>query len=171
VLALSMLFCSGASSMASDHVYVAKNCNARSAFAPVPQATSRTQSPHRQNACTCEKATTKDPPIHLGTQIFTSNGLFAFSSPRARAASAIVDVSWIAPGSSTNAARRSRAISSAGEISGLMSLYAAAERIIQARLCAEEQSIRFKIQVRESRTIGRLWWNRNAASAIAVASM
>ena len=64
-------------------------------------------------------------------------------------------MSWTSLGSSTSAARRSRATSSAGETSDLKSLYGAVERITHARLYAEGQSIRFKIQVRESRTIGR----------------
>src|SRR5581483_5235531 len=147
-----------------------ENRNAGSASPPVPKATSRTQSSHCQRARSGEEATAKDPAIYEGAHIFTSNGLVAVSNSRARAASAIVDVSWTSLGSSTSVARRSRARSSAGETSDLNSLYAAAERITKARLYAEGHSIRFKIQVRESRTIGKLWWNRNAASAIAVAS-
>ena len=87
-------------------------------------------------SATGEEATTKDPAIHEGAHTFTSKGLFAFSGSRARAANAIVDVSWIALASSTNAARRSRATSSAGGTSDLTSLYAAAARITHARLYA-----------------------------------
>src|ERR1051325_9714578 len=126
-----------------------ENRDSGSTSAPVPKATIRTQSPHSQSAGTGEEATTKDTAIHGGAHSFTSKGLFPVSGSRARAANAIVDVSWIALGSSTSAASRLRAISSAGKTSDLMSLYAPAARIAQAKLYAERQSMRFTIQVRE----------------------
>ena len=131
-----------------------ENRNAGSAAAPVSEGTHRTQLPYRQGASPGEEATAKDPAIHESAHSFISKGLFAYSGPRARAANAIVDVSWIALASSTNAARRSSATSSAGGTSDLTSLYAAAARITHARLYAEGQSMRFDIQVREFRTIG-----------------
>jgi hypothetical protein len=70
-----------------------ENRGTGSPTAPVPKATSRTQSPHRQRARSGEEATTKDPAIYEGAHIFTSNGLIAVSGSRARAARAIVDVS------------------------------------------------------------------------------
>src|ERR1017187_2781794 len=108
-----------------------------------------------QGARPGEEGATEDPPTRKGAHTFTSNGLFVSSGSRASAANATVDVSSTALGSSTSAARRSRAISSAGETSDPTSLYAAAARITHARLYAEGQSMRFNIQVRELRTMGR----------------
>src|ERR1035441_689331 len=128
-----------------------KNRNVGSTSAAVQKEPSRTQLPDSQAARPGEEGATQDPSARQGAHTSTSNGLFVFSGPRASAANATVDVSSTALGSSTIVARRSRAISSAGETSDLTSLYAAAARITHARLYAEGQSMRFNIQVRESR--------------------
>src|SRR5208283_5343732 len=130
-----------------------ENRNAGSTSAAVPKETSGTQLPDSPGARPGEEGATEDPSAREGDHTFTSNGLFVFSGSRASAANATVDVSSTALGSSTSAARRSRAISSTGGTSDLTSLYAVAARITNARLYAEGQSRRFNIQVRELRMI------------------
>src|ERR1039457_2976200 len=107
----------------------------------------RKHSPYSRSARPGEESAAEDPATDGGAHTITSKGLVPVSSPRARSASAIVDVSSTALGSSTNTARRSRAMASAGNTSDLTSLYAAA-RITHAKLYAEGQSMRFNIQVR-----------------------
>src|SRR5471030_7117 len=123
--------------------------------AAIRHQAARKHSPYSQGARRGEEATAEEPATDGGAHTITSKGLVPVSSPNARAASAIVDVSSTALGSSTSTARRSRAMASAGNTSDLTHLYAAAARITHAKLNAEGQSMRFNIQVRELCTIGR----------------
>src|ERR1039457_6815583 len=90
---------------------LAENRNPRPRSAAVPHRTFCEHSPYRQRTGAGKEAATKHPATHGGAHIATSKGLIAESGPRASAAKAIVDVSSIALGSSTNTARRSRAMS------------------------------------------------------------